>query len=102
MRVALVKACAPLRRLASFFERLTAAFGWRYVTAVLLTYGVNQGAGEALLEAVTDYYLIDYVGLQALQKRCAGLRGYPGSSNHYSGSPPTCYRSEATTVPRTC
>ena len=42
-----------------YFRRLTDAFGKRYVAAVLLTYGVNQGLGEALLEAATNNFLLD-------------------------------------------
>ena len=51
--------------LHSFFRRLTAAFGWRYVAAVVLTYGVNQGMGEALLFSAVDYFLIDVLKYDA-------------------------------------
>ena len=35
----------PLVRLRAYLKRLSDAFGWRYVAAVVLTYGVNQGVG---------------------------------------------------------
>ncbi|KAG8462205.1 hypothetical protein KFE25_012025 [Diacronema lutheri] len=35
------------RALGAFFARLSAAFGWRYVTFVVLVYGLNQGLGES-------------------------------------------------------
>ncbi|KAH8068784.1 BT1-like protein [Aureococcus anophagefferens] len=40
---------APWTQLRCFYGRLGGAFGWRYVATVSLTYGVNQGVGEALL-----------------------------------------------------
>ena len=33
----------------SFFPRLSSAFGWRYVAAVVLTYGANWGVGGQLV-----------------------------------------------------
>ena len=48
-----------------FFRTLTEAFGWRYIAAILLVYGANQGAGESFLEASTSYLLIDTLQLEA-------------------------------------
>lgn len=52
-------------RLRDYFGRLSNAFGWRYVAAVILTYGCNQGMGEAFQSVARDYFLIDTLGLSA-------------------------------------
>ena len=67
----------PLRRSASgrsfsfglspYFQRLSAAFGWRYVMAIILTYGVNQGVGEKLVMTARQYFIFDGMGLDAVR-----------------------------------
>ena len=54
----------------SFFPRLTAAFGWRYVAAVLLTYGANQGVGEIFVDTA-----IPSTSGQISVRRLFGARG---------------------------
>lgn len=47
----------------AYFDRLCDAFGWRYVAAVMLTYGVNQGAGERLVYTAAPYLIMDAMHL---------------------------------------
>lgn len=49
----------------SYFRRLTTAFGWRYILAVILTYGANQGIGEKLVYTARKYFIFDGMGLDA-------------------------------------
>lgn len=35
--------------LVPYLRSLSAAFGWRYVAAVIMVYGINQGVGEPLI-----------------------------------------------------
>jgi hypothetical protein len=59
-----LRSCASLpSRLRNFVHRLLITFGWRYVAAVFLTYGCNQGFGEAFQYGATQYFLIDTLGL---------------------------------------
>jgi hypothetical protein len=50
------KMAAPFRGVVCFFQRLCAAFGWRYVVLVCCVYGVNQGMGEELMGFATQRY----------------------------------------------
>ena len=45
---------APWRQIWGYYGRLCGAFGWRYVAIVSLTYGVNQGVGEAMLQVLAS------------------------------------------------
>ncbi|EGB07924.1 hypothetical protein AURANDRAFT_2498, partial [Aureococcus anophagefferens] len=47
---------------------------WRYVATVSLTYGVNQGVGEALLFGAQKYFFLDDLGLSAA--RASQLDGF--------------------------
>ena len=58
----------------SFFPRLTDAFGWRYVAAVVLTYGANQGVGEQLVFNARRYFLFDGMNLDSAS--AAQLNGF--------------------------
>ena len=53
--------------LTAYLRRLSTAFGWRYVAVVILTYGINQGAGEAFIYGAQQYFLMDVVGMDAVQ-----------------------------------
>ena len=53
--------------LTTYLRRLSTAFGWRYVAVVILTYGINQGAGEAFIYGAQQYFLMDVVGMDAVQ-----------------------------------
>ncbi|KAH8058224.1 BT1-like protein [Aureococcus anophagefferens] len=65
---------APWTQLRCFYGRLGGAFGWRYVATVSLTYGVNQGVGEALLFGAQKYFFLDDLGLSAA--RASQLDGF--------------------------
>ena len=59
--------CGTIFGLTTYLRRLSTAFGWKYVTAVILTYGINQGAGEAFIYGAQQYFLMDDVGMDAVQ-----------------------------------
>ncbi len=67
------KACARLRGMLlylstkPFLERLSEAFGARYVASCILAYGVNQGMGEKLVYGGKQYYMLDSLGLSSAQ-----------------------------------
>lgn len=64
--------------LLPFLRRLSDAFGWRYVAAVVLTYGGNQGIGETLVFYARSYYLLDEVGMKsATYGQLAGFSHIP-------------------------
>ena len=65
---------APWRQIWGYYGRLCGAFGWRYVAIVSLTYGVNQGVGEALLFSAQKYFFLDDLGLSAA--RASQLDGF--------------------------
>ena len=50
---------------SAFFSRLTSAFGWRYILAVVLTYGCNQSFGEQIFLQARQYWLLDDIGLSS-------------------------------------
>jgi len=64
----------PWSRLAAYYGRLFNAFGWRYVALVSLTYGINQGVGEALLFTAQKYYFLD--DLKLTPARASQLDGF--------------------------
>ena len=53
--------------LTTYLSRLSSAFGWRYLAAVILTYGINQGSGETFIYGARKYFLMDEVGMDAAQ-----------------------------------
>mmetsp|Transcript_9633 Transcript_9633/g.39271 ORF Transcript_9633/g.39271 Transcript_9633/m.39271 type:complete len:721 (-) Transcript_9633:977-3139(-) len=59
------KARRPFERAYAYFERLSRAFGWRYVALVALVYGINQGVGEAFLFGAQRYFFLDDLGVSA-------------------------------------
>eukprot|EP00966_Prymnesium_polylepis_P199837 4631272-Prymnesium_polylepis.1 len=63
----------PVTALKAYFGRLTAAFGWRYVAAVMMVYGGNQGMGEAFVgisvnSGARGYFLQDVMGLSSARR----------------------------------
>ena len=66
----------PLSALIAYLKRLSDAFGHKYVAAVVLCYGVNQGIGEGLVYYARRYYLLDDVGLPS--KDVGQLLGFAG------------------------
>ena len=56
---------APGRTFKAYLWRLTDAFSRKYVSAVVLTYGVNQGMGERFLFSAQSFYVLDSLGLDA-------------------------------------
>src|SRR6056297_546896 len=61
-----------------YFSRLAGAFGWRYVAAVCLQYGGNQGIGNRLNGSARSYYLLDSIGLNSAQMgHLSGFAGIP-------------------------
>ena len=76
MRNNVCRAPWPLSSLLTYLRRLSAAFGPRYVAAIVLCYGVNQGVGEALVYYARRYYLLDDVGLSS--KHVSQLLGFAG------------------------
>ena len=56
---------APGRTFIAYMDRLTEAFRAKYVAAVVLTYGVNQGMGERFLFSAQNFYVLDSLGLDA-------------------------------------
>jgi len=62
----------------AYFARLVDAYGWRYVVAVCLQYGGNQGIGNRLGSTARGYYLLDTIGLNSAQMgHLAGFAGIP-------------------------
>ena len=62
----------------AFLRRLSAAFGWRYVAACILAYGVNQGMGEKFVFGARQYYLLDDIGMTSAEYgRVAGFSHIP-------------------------
>ena len=61
---------APGRTFIAYMDRLTEAFRAKYVAAVVLTYGVNQGMGERFLFSAQNFYVLDSLGLM---RRYAGI-----------------------------
>ena len=59
---------SPLVSLRAYFGRLTAAYGWKYVAAVMLIYGGNQGCGESLVYGARGYFLQDQMGLSSADR----------------------------------
>ena len=55
----------PVSNLIAYLRRLSDAFGWRYVTSVLMCYGINQGVGESLMFYARRYYMLDNVGIDS-------------------------------------
>ena len=66
---------APLAQ-RGYIARLAHAFGWRYVALVVLTYGENQGVGEALLFTAQTYFFTDDLALTPA--RYSSLDGFTG------------------------
>ena len=64
----------PTCGLSAYFLRLNVVFGWRYICAVVLTYGVNQGMGEALVFTARKYFIFD--GMQLDASTAARLVGF--------------------------
>ena len=61
-----------------YFTRLADAFGWKYVFAVCLQYGGNQGLGNRLTSSARGYYLLDGLGLDSAQMgHLSGFAGIP-------------------------
>ena len=54
-----------MSRFKDYLGRLTDAFGMRYVAAVVLTYGCNQGMGERFLFSAQNFYLLDTLDLKS-------------------------------------
>ena len=53
--------------LHTFYSRLSSAFGWRYVAAVVMTYAANQSAAEYIFMQCRQFWLMDEVGLNAAE-----------------------------------
>lgn len=51
--------------LVNYLSRLSAAFGSKFVAAVIFTYGVNQGMGESFVFGARSFYLLDVVGMSS-------------------------------------
>ena len=61
-----------------YFGRLADAYGWRYVLAVCLQYGGNQGIGNRLTRSAANYYLLDSINLDSAQMgHLSGFAGIP-------------------------
>lgn len=50
-----------------FLGNLSAAFGWKFVTIVIIIYGFQQGLGNALFFQARDYYFKDTLALSPAQ-----------------------------------
>lgn len=72
----LVPLSGPMAQEKGYFSRLAGAFGWRYVAAVCLQYGGNQGIGNRLNGSARSYYLLDSIGLDSAQM--GSLSGFAG------------------------
>lgn len=61
-----------------FLSRLSAAFGWQYVSSCILVYGVNQGLGEKFVFGARSYFMLDEVGMTSAEYgRVAGFSHIP-------------------------
>ena len=56
---------APFRALRAYLARLVDAFGFKYVAAVILTYGANQGIGGRFLFSAQEFFVLDSLGLDS-------------------------------------
>ncbi|KAK7254132.1 hypothetical protein SO694_00008359 [Aureococcus anophagefferens] len=86
---------APWTQLRCFYGRLGGAFGWRYVATVSLTYGVNQGVGEALLFGAQKYFFLGDLGLSAAREPARRLLQHPQRSAVFRCAGATCATSLA-------
>lgn len=83
--------------LIPYLSSLSAAFGWRYVAAVFLIYGINQGVGEPLIFTAQSYYLLD--SLHVTPAQYAGEGGPFGMIGR--ADPPALRPPPPPTPPRT-
>ena len=62
----------------TFVTHLVDAFGWRYVGAVFVEYGINQGGGAVLIGAGMRFYAFDTLGVSTAEYgRMIGFRKIP-------------------------
>ena len=63
----------PFRIQIVYLQRLASAFTWKYVSAVVSVYGINQGIGEAFFYFAFDFYVAD--DLKLTPSRASELGG---------------------------